>query len=720
MENKAGGRLHRLLSSLGGRGKQSLEASLATERAAFQEREDSLRARIAELEVEQDRQTQTLQMLERTVDTMSQGVTITDMEGKILYVNPADAQMHGYDVDELVGQRAQVFSPPGIGSRPQESVGRPGHPWRRERLNTTKDGRTFPVRLTSERIHDHDHRPMATVTICEDLEEREHIREALARRDRILEAVGLAAEKFLSDLSWEKSVEKVLERLGRATGVDLIYILRVKEGKRFDPKSVILAWGTSGGAAEEAFSEELGLHDREDLFSRWKDRLEAGETLHGKVKDLPPDEREILEAWGIRSYVVVPIFVQSVLRGYLSLEEGDEEREWSPTELEALTTAARTFGASIYKSEAEKALGASEEKYRELLESANDLIQSVAPDGRFLFVNRAWQETMGYSGEELNYLKVWDVVRPSGDDDDRDILQSILTDDGQGPIEAIFVTKDAREITVEGIVNCRYEDGLPVATRGIFRDITERKVVDRMIQDFISTVSHELRTPLTSIIASLGLLESGKLAAKPERAADLVSIALRNSKRLLQLINNLLDLQKLSARKMTFQLKAVPVDELLQEAVEDIRAFAESCSIHLRVTPFEPRELQVQADRDRLMQVLNNLLSNAIKFSPDQATVQVGAYLRDHRVVLTVADQGPGIPEEFRGRLFDRFTQFDSSSTRRSGGSGLGLSIVKGLVEGMSGHVSLETELDKGTTFHVALPIAVEAETETEAETEET
>ncbi len=710
VENKTGGRLRGLLGSLGGRKKQDMEASLATERAAFQAREDSLRARIAELEAERERQSKTLQMLERTVDSMSQGVTITDMEGKILYVNPADAEMHGYDVDELVGQRAQVFSPAGIGSRPQESVGRPGHPWRRERLNTTKDGRTFPVRLTSERIHDEEHRPMATVTICEDLEEREHIREALARRDRILEAVGLAAEKFLSDLSWEKSVEKVLERLGRATGVDLIYILRVKEGKRFDPLGVLLAWGTSGGAAEEAFSEELGLRDREDLFSRWKDRLEAGETLHGKVKDLPPDEREILGAWGIRSYVVVPIFVQSALRGYLSLEEGDEEREWSPTELEALTTAARTFGASIYKSEAEKALAESEEKYRELLESANDLIQSVAPDGRFLFVNRAWQETMGYSDEEMNHLKVWDVVRPSADgDEDRDILQSILTDDGQGPIEAIFVTKDDREITVEGSVNCRYEDGLPVATRGIFRDITERKVVDRMIQDFISTVSHELRTPLTSIIASLGLLESGKLAAKPERAADLVSIALRNSKRLLQLINNLLDLQKLSARKMTFQLEAVPVDEILEEAVEDIRAFAESCSIRLRVEPFEPPDLEILGDRDRLMQVLNNLLSNAIKFSPDQATVRVGAYLRNEQIVLTVADQGPGIPEEFRGRLFDRFTQFDSSSTRRSGGSGLGLSIVKGLVEGMSGRVSLETELDKGTTFHVALPIAVEA-----------
>ena len=529
----------------------------------------------------------------------------------------------------------------------------------------------------------------------------------MARRDRILQAVGLAAEKFLSDLPWEECVEEVLERLGRATGVDLIYILRREEGKPFDPESVILAWGTPGGAVEASFKEDLGLPEREALFSRWKNRLAAGETLYGQVAELAPAERRIFEDWGILSFVVVPIFVRSTLRGYLSLEEGDAGRDWSPSELEALAVAARTFGASISKSEAARELADSEVKYRELLENANDLIQSVSPDGRFLFVNRTWKKTLGYDDEEVHHLKVWDVVGPhppEGNDEERDVIQSILTDDGQGPVEAVFVTKEGREITVEGSVNCRYEDGLPVATRGIFRDITERKVVDRMIQDFISTVSHELRTPLTSIIASLGLLESGKLAKNPERSKELVSIALRNSRRLLQLINNLLDLQKLSANKMTFNYEAIEVGGLLEEAIEDIRAFADSCSIQLHLAEGIPSGLQLHGDRERIIQVLNNLLSNAIKFSPDDGIVTISASPEHDYVVITVADPGPGIPEEFRSRLFDRFTQFDSSSTRRSGGSGLGLSIVKGLVEGMEGSITLDTEVEEGTTFHVRLP----------------
>lgn len=668
---------------------------------------EGLPADLETLKEDYERQRQTLLMLEKAVETMSQGVTITDMEGRILYVNPADARMHGYAVEELVGKEARLFAAPAHLPVRSEAVDRP---WSRESLNATKDGRTFPVRLTSDRIHGSDRRPLATVTICEDIGEHETIREALARRDRILQAVGLAAEKFLSDMPWEECVEEVLERLGRATGVDLIYILRREEGKPFDPESVILAWGTPGGAVEASFKEDLGLPDREALFSRFKHRLAAGETLCGKVADLPAATRQIFEDWGILSFVVVPIFVRSTLRGYLSLEEGGE-RQWSSSELEALTAAARTFGASISKTEAAAALAESETKYRELLESANDLIQSVSPDGRFLFVNRAWHETLGYSPEELHKLRVWDVVRPhppEGNEDDRDIVQGILADDNKGPIEALFVTKDGREITVEGSINCRYEDGLPVATRGIFRDITERKMVDRMIQDFISTVSHELRTPLTSIIASLGLLESGKLANNPKRSGELVSIALRNSRRLLQLINNLLDLQKLSANKMTFNPEAIEVESLLEEAIEDIRAFAESCSITLQLGPQIPPGLQVHGDRDRITQVLNNLLSNAIKFSPDDETVLVDAHREGEFVVVTVADQGPGIPEEFRSRLFDRFTQFDSSSTRRSGGSGLGLSIVKGLVEGMGGTITLNTRVDKGTTFHVHLPRVAE------------
>ncbi len=657
------------------------------------------REELAVQEEEKIRLETRLRLLEKAVETVNLGVTITDTQGKIIYVNPADARMHGYDVDELIGQEARMYAVKSARSEDDENT---SEPWVRRRLDATKDGRSFPVRLISDRVHGSDRQAVATVTICEDIREREHIRETLTRRDNILKAVGLAAERLLTDVSWEESVEEILERLGSATGVDLIYLSVVKDESPFPTGSAIVSWTTPGGEISERFSR--GLPDRVELFSCWKDRLQAGQTLQGRVSGLPDREREILAAWGVRSFVVVPIFVDAKLRGYLSLEDGDRDREWLSAEIEALKTAGRTFGASIQTRQSELALAMSQEKYRDLLENATDLIQSVSPDGRFLYVNRAWKESLGYDDNEVQKLRLWDIVRQHTAAD-ANVVQNILGGDSQGRIEAVFVTRNGNEISVEGNISSRFVDGLPVATRGIFRDITERKLVDRMKQEFISMVSHELRTPLTSIIASLGLLDSGRLSGDQERAQELVAVALRNSNRLLQLINNLLDQQKLADGKMTFRNEPVEILPVVEEVIDDIRSYADMLNIELRLEQ-SPSGLMADCDRERLGQILNNLLSNAIKFSPPGDVVTLSSRGERNLVIITVSDNGPGIPEDFRERLFQKFTQFDAGATRRSGGSGLGLSIASGLVEGMSGRITLDTKVVRGATFHVELPSA--------------
>ena len=681
--------------------RQELEAAERALRTTSRELEQA-REELASQEEQKLRLETRLRLLEKAVETVNLGVTITDMQGKIIYVNPADARMHGYAVDELIGKEARMFA--ARAAHPDE-LSDPSEPWVRRRLDATKDGRSFPVRLISDRVRNHQRQPMGTVTICEDIREREHVREALSRRDNILKAVGLAAERLLTDPSWEESVEEILERLGTATGVDLIYISVVKDKSPFTTGSAILSWTTPGGALEEKLSGGLRLPDRVQLFNCWKNRLQSGQTLQGRVRELPDEERLILEAWEVCSFLVVPIFVDSKLRGYLSLEDGDGDREWLSAEIEALKTAARTFGASIQTRQAKLALALSEEKYRDLLENATDLIQSVSPDGRFQYVNRAWRESLGYSDEEVQQLKLWDIVRPHYPNSDRDVVKSILADDGLGRIEAIFVTRGGNEIYVEGTINSRFVDGLPVATGGVFQDITERKLVDRMKREFISTVSHELRTPLTSIIASLGLFDSGRLSGDPVRVQELVAVALRNSNRLLRLINNLLDQQKLADGKMSFYLEAIEIAPIIQQTIDDLRAYADMLNIELHFDNQEP-ELYALGDRERLGQVLSNLLSNAIKFSPPGDIVTLSTRSKRDRVIISVADHGPGIPEEFRDRLFEKFTQFDASVTRHSGGSGLGLSIARGLAEGMNSRVVLDTEVQRGATFQIEMPSA--------------
>ncbi|MEM9553948.1 MAG: PAS domain S-box protein [Acidobacteriota bacterium] len=687
-------------------------------RVAVAERADAeraLRHRTAELEraeVERlsqerlHRQAERLrQMLHKAMEVTSLGVTVTDMDGKILYVNPADARMHGYEVEELLGQDVRIYAADTEeGAMPITTT---PEPWARERLNRHRSGEAFPVRLVSDRVNDEDGRPIATVTLCEDIRDRLRIREAIERRDRILEAVAFAAETFLAESRWQEGVGEVLARLGRATRVRRVELVLSADGV-FGEQLLRYRWSCTEAGDERLETPDdqvsTASSDQPMLPSEWRSALERGEAIYGSLDDtdvalaasLGPDAG---------SWAIVPVFVQSGFRGRLALEDRDAERRWSVAELESLRTASRTVGASIQRHEDEEALAASEAKHRDLLENAHDLIQSVSPDGRFQFVNRAWMQTLGFDDTEVPDLKIWDIIKPPPGEEPRDVLQDMLTAESRGREEAVFVAKDGREIAVEGVVTRRFVDGLPVAVQGIFRDITERKAVDRLKQEFISTVSHELRTPLTSIIASLALVDSGRLDSQPERAAELVSVAHRNGGRLLKLINNLLDLQKLAARKMTFRKEPLDVATLLEEAADSLGAVAAERKVSIEVRPLA-KSMRVIGDHDRLMQVLHNLVSNAVKFSAANDVVELSASRRGQRVMLAVRDEGPGIPEEFRARLFEQFTQADPSKTRTSGGSGLGLSIVKGLVEGMDGTVDVVTEVGSGTTFMVDLPRA--------------
>ncbi|WP_331040720.1 CHASE3 domain-containing protein [Allosphingosinicella sp.] len=239
----------------------------------------------------------------------------------------------------------------------------------------------------------------------------------------------------------------------------------------------------------------------------------------------------------------------------------------------------------------------------------------------------------------------------------------------------------------------------------VIRDVTERRRVEQMKTEFVSTVSHELRTPLTSIAGSLGLLAGGAAGALPERADKLIKIAHSNSERLVRLINDILDIEKIESGKMTFDIQEVPLKPLVEQAVQANRAFADGFGVNLELEPGGD-EAVVLADPDRLTQVVTNLLSNAAKFSPRGETVSIllTPVGKMHR--LTVTDKGPGIPEEFKNRIFSKFAQADASDTRQMGGTGLGLSIVKEIVSAFGGTISFETAEGRGTSFHVDLPAA--------------
>jgi signal transduction histidine kinase len=254
--------------------------------------------------------------------------------------------------------------------------------------------------------------------------------------------------------------------------------------------------------------------------------------------------------------------------------------------------------------------------------------------------------------------------------------------------------------------------GLAGTGEGLFfsafvHDISARKEVERMKDEFVATVSHELRTPLTAISASLALLADGMAGELPPDAQGLVDVANASSKRLVRLVGDVLDLQKLDAGAMVFERKVQPLLPLAEGAVAAMQSFADQAGIALACVAAPGAEgARVDVDGDRLAQVLTNLLSNAIKFSGPGSTVRTHVEVRGDRARLAVADEGAGIPEAFRARVFQRFAQADGADSRRQGGTGLGLSICKTIVEELGGEIWFDSAEGIGTTFYVELPLA--------------
>jgi signal transduction histidine kinase len=232
-----------------------------------------------------------------------------------------------------------------------------------------------------------------------------------------------------------------------------------------------------------------------------------------------------------------------------------------------------------------------------------------------------------------------------------------------------------------------------------------RKLQLQLRDEFISVVSHELRTPLTSIRGALGLINAETLGELPGKAKAMVQIAYQNSERAVRIINDILDVEKISSGGLEMRIEVVKVTDFLQQALAVNQVYGVKYQVGFLLET-APADMQMAADPDRLMQVMANLLSNAAKFSAPGSAVRIRAYERETLVRIEVEDYGTGIPESFRERVFEKFAQAHSSTSQRSDGTGLGLSITRKLVEAMEGTIGFTTIPDQGTTFYFELPCA--------------
>jgi PAS domain S-box-containing protein len=335
-------------------------------------------------------------------------------------------------------------------------------------------------------------------------------------------------------------------------------------------------------------------------------------------------------------------------------------------------------------------------------------ILTLNESGSIESLNPAAERLFGWSAETTVRRSVDNLVDFGGGDDvslGERLRRSITHDDESR--EMIGRRKDGSTFPIDFALG-----EMRVGERRMFvafvRDISKRKRNELLKDDFVATVSHELRTPLTSIAGSLGLLIGGAAGELTPSAARLLQIAYNNSQRLVRLINDILDIEKIESGKAAFDAKPVELRALVEHAIEANRGFADSFGVCMRLDQHSVTAI-VLADGDRIIQVLTNLLSNAIKFSPKGEEVVVLIEQRGAAVRVSVRDYGPGIPETFKSRIFDKFAQADRFDSPQKRGTGLGLNIVKQIVDRHGGSVGFEPAAGGGTVFHFDLPYAAQS-----------
>jgi PAS domain S-box-containing protein len=365
--------------------------------------------------------------------------------------------------------------------------------------------------------------------------------------------------------------------------------------------------------------------------------------------------------------------------------------------------------------EAEEALHLATRQRELILEAVGDGIFGMDLDGKVTFINEAGAKALGFTPQELVGRDAHELIHHShaeGTPYSRStspILQALRRSEPIRMRDEVFWRRDGSALPVEYSANPIMEEdsvnGMVVA----FQDVSERKRLERMKDEFISTVSHELKTPLTSLRASLGLIQSGALEKRPEKQQQMIEMAISNSDRLIRLVNDILDFDRGERGRLTLNRQPVESDILLRRAADVAHNAAAQARIDFRIEAHAP---PVYADEERVLQVVCELVGNAIKFSPQGTTIRLaaqavsGAVPGTTEVCFMVEDQGRGIPPGKLDRIFDRFQQGDASDSRALGGTGLGLALCRSIVEQHGGRIWAESEPGKGSRFLFTLPAA--------------
>ncbi|NJK62618.1 MAG: GAF domain-containing protein [Synechococcaceae cyanobacterium SM2_3_1] len=513
--------------------------------------------------------------------------------------------------------------------------------------------------------------------------------DTLIRQTQRQQVIAELGQHALSGLPLKILYQLAIQRATQMLETDLGYILR----KRPDHHLLLVAgigW-EAGTIDQQQFSSEIVWDNGYGLQA--KDPV--------NIADLSRETRfqvsTLLQEHKARSGLFLPIHNGPDRFGVLGVFTR-ASRHFTTDDAHFLQAMAVILATAIERNQSESALKQHESRLRLALENSPVAMFSQNRELRYTWVYNPKHNTRT---EDLLGKTDWEVM---ADENPHIIaLKEKVLQTGESSRDKLAITLNGITVHYDFILEPIWENEEIAGLIGLAIDITEQQALERMKDEFLSVVSHELRTPLSSLHGSLQLLTTGRLGTLNPKGQRLVDIAVQNTDRLVRLVTDILDLERLESGKLEIRKTTCNAAELITQAIDTMQAMADEAGIRLTGCP---QPIHLWADPDRILQVLTNLLSNAIKFSPRQSEVKLDVrYEWDQQVLFRVRDQGRGIPKNKLESIFERFGQVDASDSRRKGGTGLGLPICRTIVRQHGGRIWATSQVDQGSSFFFTLPL---------------
>jgi PAS domain S-box-containing protein len=684
-------------------------------------------------------------LLRAITDNLPAAIYVKDLHGNYVIVNKFISDILGLPYSEIIGKSCADLLPPELSQsvRVQETLVRQTG----QTFHTEEDiyfqNQHYVISTTRFPLYDENGKMYATGGMMIDITERKRVEEELKRRDAILEAVSSATELFLKNLTIQRNIQTLIERLGTAAHVSRIYIY---ENQTDEDDTLLMKlcyeWVASGIEPHIDTPTMQAIPYRSGGFARWQEALRRGDSIQGQVHTFPPEERALLESQDVLSLLVVPITVGPEWWGFIGFEEVHQERIWSHAEIDAIKTAAGIIGAGIHRYRIQQMLDKNEAELRKLYRAVEHSPSSIIITntyGVIEYVNPRFSLVTGYDFREVVGKKSGILKWSDTSSEHYKNLWEALSAGKEWHAEFRNTRKNGQtyweEVSISSITNAH---GNIIHLVAVQEDITERRTMQEALRkametaeaatraksEFLANMSHEIRTPLNIILGMTTLLLKTPLLPDQQEFVETIHTS---GKALLGVINDILDISKIEAGKLTLDYHPFDLRACIEESLDLFATDAaqKNLDIGYLIEPGIP--LTLIGDMARLRQILINLLSNAVKFTHEgEIVVHASAREMDsnghqrlkelssesvalplsspmYEIHLSVSDTGTGISQEIQAILFEPFCQADASIWRNHGGTGLGLTISKRLTNMMGGTIWVESEIGKGSTFHFTI-----------------